>query len=83
MTKIFGVIASIQHKEIEKICFGRCKKMLIGIIRDGQFGEIMPCGEENCPYETGRAKKSIGKVDGKDLWLRKIGRKGGEKKGEG
>ena len=71
MANLYLVNPVIQKKEIDELCFGRCKKILMGAIDLGEMGGAwFPC-KHACPYEE-RREPLDEKYEGDDLILRKL-----------
>ena len=67
--KVFA-LHPVQKDLIEKRCFDECGKICVGGLNDKELGCMFVCCEENCPHQKDLAKKPIGTVDGKEVWIR-------------
>lgn len=73
MRKIYGVIFSLDQSAAKEWCYGKCDKVLIGIMNlDGH--PIIPCQAEasECPAFESETNEPIGEVDGDLVYIRKL-----------
>jgi len=73
MGKLFVVIFEAQKEQVERWCWGPgCGHGILGGV--DLFGQAtgVPCRQEACPYLDRELSESEGKVDGDDVYLRKL-----------
>lgn len=71
---IYGVPFEMQRAEIGAWCWGeRCGKGEAGAIVCGSdLPTLMPCAEPDCPFVDRQSDTTIGDVDGRPVYLRKL-----------
>jgi len=73
---VYGLIFGLpsQKKIIDDHCFGICKKIIFGVIKDKKLGLIVPCRipKEQCPQFDVEMNEPFGEVNGEPIFIRKL-----------
>ncbi len=71
--KLYGLLLAHQEDLITKHCFGDCGQVSIGgALMTEQFGPLLMCAQEACPYLKGQMDESIGnsQMTGEPIYIR-------------
>lgn len=70
---LYLLALGIQQDLIKQRCFGDCGKVAIGVISIDDFGEFVPCRQDDCPYLDNQMSLDDAEVVGESpVWIRKI-----------